>query len=149
MRLALILATFLATSVAAAAGTVEFPVPSVTILVGDTITDDLVVERRLVANAAAIRTHHTTRASIVGKVARRVLPAGAAIPLNALRDAHVFREGERVNLEFSSGALSIRGSGIALGPGVVGQSVRVRNSDTGVVLSGVVRADGSIEVGGV
>lgn len=128
--------------------TIAFPVPSVTILVGDTVTDDLLIERRLVANAVAMRTHHTSRNTVVGKVARRVLPAGTAIPLNGLREAHAFREGERVTIEFSRGVLSICGSGVALQAGIVGQDARVRNVDTGVVLSGLVKGDGSIEIGG-
>lgn len=124
-----------------------FPVPSVTILVGDVLTDDLLVDRKLIANTVALRTHHTSRSTIVGKVARRILPAGAAIPLNGLREVHAFREGERVSIEFTHGGLSIRGSGIALQTGLVGQDARVRNVDTGVVLSGLVQRDGSIAIG--
>lgn len=125
-----------------------FPVPSVAIMVGETLRDELIVERRLVANAVALRTHHRTREAVVGKVARRPLAAGAAIPLNALREPLAFKEGDRVSIEFSAGGLSIRATGIALQPGVVGQSIRVRNPDTGVVLSGIVRSDGGVEVGG-
>jgi flagella basal body P-ring formation protein FlgA len=127
---------------------VTFPVPAVAIQAGDTLTEEMIVERTLIANATALRTHHTLRASVVGRVARRAIAAGSAIPLNALREAHVFKEGERVALAFASGALSIRGAGIALQPGVVGSPVRVRNVDTGVIVNGVVRADGSVEIDG-
>jgi flagella basal body P-ring formation protein FlgA len=125
-----------------------FPVPAVTISAGDMLSDELIVERKLAANAAALRMYHTSRAGIAGKVARRTIPAGSAIPVNALRDAYVFREGERVTLELAIGGLSIRGTGVALQPGIVGQTIRVRNIDTGVIVSGVVRSDGSVEVGG-
>jgi flagella basal body P-ring formation protein FlgA len=37
---------------------------------------------------------------------------------------------------------------LALQPGIVGSMVRARNVDTGVILNGVVRPDGRIEVGG-
>ncbi len=150
MRMAFVLANLCLGSAAAAAesATVEFPVPSVTIPVGDTLTADVLVTRRLVANATAVRTHHLSPTALIGKVARRVLPAGSAIPLNAVREAYAFREGERVAIEFANGGLSIRGSGVALQPGVVGQNARVRNVDTGVILSGLVKIDGSIDVGG-
>lgn len=138
-------------SFAAGAGeraAVRFPVPAIPVTAGDTIADDMLTERELIANDAAVRTHHTQRAAIVGKVARRSLPAGMAIPLNALREIHLFKEGERVVMEFQSGGLSIRGTGIALQPGVAGQPARIRNLDTGVIVTGTVRADGSVEVGG-
>lgn len=128
--------------------TTGFPVPSVPIMVGETLSAELIIERQLVANTMAIRTHYTNRDAVVGKVARRPLPAGAAIPLNALRDPVAFKEGDRVSIEYASGGLSIRATAIAVQPGVVGQAVRVRNVDTGAILSGVVRPDGSVEVGG-
>jgi flagella basal body P-ring formation protein FlgA len=111
------------------------------------LTDEMVTARRLVASAAALRTHYTSRQSVVGKVAGRPLPAGAAIPLNALREAHAFKDGERVVVVYASGGLSIRATGIALQPGIIGGTARVRNVDTGVVVSGVVRQDGSVAVG--
>jgi len=127
---------------------VSFPVPSVTIQTGDVLNDDIVMERRLIANEVAIRTHFTSRSQVVGKVARRPLAAGAAIPVNALREPYAFKEGERIVVEYASGGLSIRGLAIALQPGIVGAAVRARNVDTGVVVNGVVHADGHIEVGG-
>jgi flagella basal body P-ring formation protein FlgA len=126
----------------------NFPVPTVTIQTGDVLSEDLVVERRLIANGIAMRTHYTSRDEVIGKVARRPLAAGAAIPVNALREPYTFKEGERVAVEFVSGGLRIRGMALALQPGIVGSMVRARNVDTGVILNGVVRPDGRIEVGG-
>jgi len=127
---------------------VSFPVPTVTIRAGEVLDDEMLMERRLVANQIALRTHYTSRDQVIGKVARRPLAAGAAIPMNALRDAYAFKEGERVVVEYTSGGLRIRGMAIALQPGVIGGSVRARNLDTGVVLNGVVQSDGRVEVGG-
>jgi flagella basal body P-ring formation protein FlgA len=126
----------------------SFVVPAVTVRAGDMLTDAVVVERRLVGTAIAQRTHFTSRESVVGKVARRTLPAGAAIPLNAVGDAQAFKEGDRVTLEFRSGGLSIKGAGVALQQGVPGRAARVRNLDTGSVVTGTVRSDGTVEVGG-
>ncbi|MGE0629215.1 MAG: flagellar basal body P-ring formation chaperone FlgA [Hyphomicrobiaceae bacterium] len=128
--------------------TYSFPVPSVTINAGDKLTDELVVERDLVANSVALRTYFTAKDQVVGKVAKRVIRAGAAIPINALREDYVFKEGERVMLEFTSGGLSIFGAGLAIQPGVIGEPVRVRNIDTGVVVTGVVKPNGRVAVEG-
>jgi flagella basal body P-ring formation protein FlgA len=126
----------------------SFPVPTVTIRAGDVLNEVLIVERRLIANGIALRTHYTSRDEVIGKVARRPLAAGAAIPVNALREPYAFKEGQRVVVEFVSGGLKIRGMALALQPGIVGSMVRASNLDTGVGVNGVVQADGRIEIGG-
>ncbi len=123
------------------------PVPSVTILQGDVLSEELVAEERFVANDKVLRNYFTSREAVVGKVARRVLPKGHAIPINALRDPFLFKEGERVVLVFVTGGLSIEASGVALQPGVLGSLVNVRNTDTGVVIRGLVQSNGSVQVG--
>jgi flagellar basal body P-ring formation protein FlgA len=133
---------------AASPGATPMPVPTVTILQGDVLADELVGEERFVANEKVLRNYFTSREAVVGKVARRVLPKGHAIPINALRDPFLFKEGERVVLLFTVGGLSIEASGVALQPGVPGSLINVRNSDTGVVIRGLVQANGSVQVGG-
>ena len=126
---------------------VALPVPSVTIMQGDVLSDELIIEERFLANARQIQNFHTSREAVVGKVARRVLPAGHAIPVNALREPWVFKEGDRISLEFTSGGLSIEATGIALEPGIAGKLISVRNADTGIIVRGVVQASGRVQVG--
>ena len=126
----------------------SFPVPAVTLRAGDVISEELIMDRKLFANEQALRTHYTSRAAVIGKVAKHVLPAGSAIPVNAVREPYMFKEGERVELSFASGGLAIQGFGVALQPGVVGQAVKLRNPETGIVVTGVVQADGSVSLGG-
>ena len=134
-------------SVAAGAGGTSIPIPAVTIMQGDVIADELVIEQSVTASAKVLRNYYTSREAVLGKVARRVLPAGHAIPINALREPYMFKEGERVGLVFTAGGLSIEANGVALEPGVVGKMVNVRNVDTGVVVRGFVEANGSVQVG--
>ena len=89
----------------------------------------------------------TAREEIAGRVAKRTLPRSRAIPLSAVRDAYAFKEGAPVALHFESPGLTITAAGVALQPGVVGQPVIARNLDSGVVVSGAVRPDGSVVVG--
>ncbi|MEO8652365.1 MAG: flagellar basal body P-ring formation chaperone FlgA [Hyphomicrobiaceae bacterium] len=136
-----------AAATAAGPGATAMPVPTVTILQGDVLAEELVGEERFVADEKALRNYFTSRQAVVGKVARRVLPKGHAIPINALREPHLFKEGERVVLVFKTGGLSIEASGVALQPGVLGSQVNVRNADTGVVIRGLVQSNGSVKVG--
>ena len=137
---------FVLSAESSASGT-EIPVPTVTILQGDLVAEELIIDQRVTASARVLRNFHTSREAVVGKVARRVLPAGHAIPINALREPWVFKEGDRVSLVFASGGLSIETTGIALGPGVAGEYISVRNADTGIVVRGVVQASGRGQLG--
>jgi flagella basal body P-ring formation protein FlgA len=134
-------------SMEARASGMALPVPTVTILQGDVLADELVGEERFLVNARQVQGYFTSRDLVVGKVARRVLPAGHAIPINALREPWVFKEGERVPIVFAFGGLSIEATGIALEPGVAGKLISVRNSDTGLIVRGVVAESGRVEVG--
>ena len=136
-----------ATTAEAQSSAVALPVPSSTIYQGDVLSEELLTEERFVANQRQLAAFHTSRDAVIGKVARRVLPAGHAIPINALREPHLFKEGERVAIVFTQGGLSIEASGIALQPGVLDNMVSVRNADTGVVVRGFVQANGSVQVG--
>jgi flagella basal body P-ring formation protein FlgA len=111
------------------------------------LAEELVAEERFIVDEKVSRNYFTAREAVVGKVARRVLPRGHAIPINALRDPFLFKEGERVVLDFKTGGLSIEASGVALQPGVLGSLVSVRNSDTGVVIRGLVQSNGRVQVG--
>lgn len=121
--------------------------PIVTIYPGNVIKRDLLIERGVPPRTHAYKSYHASIETIVGKVAVRVLQAGKAVPLNAVRDPYVFKEGQRVTLVFSDGGLVITATGQATQPGVVGQTINVKNLDSGVVVRGVVQPDGNVAVG--
>jgi flagella basal body P-ring formation protein FlgA len=56
-------------------------------------------------------------------------------------------KGAAVEMMFVSGALTISASAVTLESGSAGDLVKVRNIDSGKILSGTVMADGSIRVG--
>jgi flagella basal body P-ring formation protein FlgA len=135
-----------ASAAMAQAGGVTMPVPTTTLYQGDVLTEDMLTEQRFFPSASQLPAYHTSREAVVGKVARRVLPAGHAIPINALREPYLFKEGERVSLVFTAGGLSIEASGFAIQAGVVGSMISVRNADTGIIVRGIVQADGRVQV---
>ena len=81
-----------------------------------------------------------------GKVAKRTLLPGRMIPVASLREPYAVEAGKPVQAVFSHGALVISLTAVPLQPGSVGDVVRMRNIDSGVVFTGIVLADGTVRV---
>ena len=96
---------------------------------------------------AAVRSSKIAR-FIVGKMARLTLLPGHAIPFAGVSNRKLVANGAEVKLVYAEGGLLIVTSGAALQDGSIGDVVRVRNSDSGVTVSGAVQPDGSVRVGG-
>ncbi len=142
-------AGLLATSRVVAAEPTTLPVPAVTIYPGDVIRDGMIVDRDFGQNYQPSRYGVVLdRTIVVGKVARRTLLPGAPIPSGATMEPKVVTAGAKIRIVFQESGLSISTYGSALQPGAVGDIVSVRNLDSGLTISGVVQADGSIKVNG-
>lgn len=146
-RLALLVATILCVVglLPAQAGTMQLPVPRVTIYPGQVIDKGMLVERAFRINdpAGTIVSH----ADLVGKVARQTLLPGRPISTAGIREPHAITQGESTPIIFQSGALTISGTAIALQSGATGDMVSVRNVDSGRIIKGVIGADGAVHVG--
>ncbi|ADZ72308.1 flagellar basal body P-ring formation chaperone FlgA [Polymorphum gilvum] len=132
-----------ALSGARAAG-IDLPVPRVTIHPGDEIGADLLIERRFPANTTRQFAIVTSPRDLVGMVARRTLLPGQPVPLGAVAPVMLVKRGEPARLVFKEGGLFIMTQVEALQSGGAGAVVRVRNVDSGVIVTGTVQADGSI-----
>jgi len=123
------------------------PTPKVVIYPGDVIRDDMLAD-----NALAVREgpgpYVESRALIVGKMARLTLLPGRAIPFAGVSNRKLVSNGAEVKLIYSEGGLLIMTSGAALQDGSIGDIVKVRNSDSGVTVSGAVQPDGTVSVSG-
>jgi flagella basal body P-ring formation protein FlgA len=122
-------------------------VPSRVIYPGETIEPAALREVTLIEGRQAPDAVAMGASDIEGKVARRTLLPGRYIPLNSLRDAYIVEQGAPVQVMFVAGALTISATGVTLQPGSAGDLVKVRNIDSGKILSGTVMADGSVRVG--
>ena len=89
----------------------------------------------------------TRSEDLQGKVAKRTLLPGRYIPATAIRDAWLVEQGASVQVYFTAGALTISAAGVTLQPGAPGDLIKVRNIDSGKIISGIVMADGTIKVG--
>ena len=87
-----------------------------------------------------------SRAGLVGKVARRTLLPGRAIATLAIGTPKTVANGAQVKLVYRDGGLTIVTSALALEAGGVGDTIRVRNSDSGLTISGTIQPDGSVGV---
>ena len=71
-----------------------------------------------------------------------------ALAIKACDLGRIRANGAEVKLVYIEGGLLIVSSGSAMQDGSIGDVVRVRNSDSGVTVTGAVQPDGSIKVGG-
>ncbi|PVB62677.1 flagellar basal body P-ring formation chaperone FlgA [Labrenzia sp. 011] len=131
---------------AAQAASVELPVPRQTIHPGSEISNKDLIERKFPSRTAhqfAVSTH---RGELVGMVARRTLLPGQPIPVKSVEKPVLVRRGEPARLVFQEQGLVIVMQAEALQNGGAGSYVRVRNVDSGLVVSGRVQNDGTVRV---
>jgi flagella basal body P-ring formation protein FlgA len=146
LGLALVLAARLGSAPTALAEERLLPVPLAVIYPGDLIRDAMLGEKTFVGPAAADGSVVDSRRGLVGKVARRTLLPDRPIPAYAVATPNVVSVNSPVKIVFEERGLLIIAYGSALQAGAVGDLIRVRNQDSGLVVSGRVQADGSVRV---
>ncbi len=150
-RAAIFATTFLAVwagSVVALAQEVVL-IPNRVIYPGETITMDLLREVTLKPGKIIPPAVAITLPELDGKVAVRTLLPARYIADGSVREPWVVERGASVQMVFVSGGLTISAAAVTLEPGAAGDFVKVRNVDSGKILTGTVMADGSIRVGAV
>jgi flagella basal body P-ring formation protein FlgA len=122
------------------------PVPTVTIYPGDIIRDGMLTERDLPDSFAGIAATVLLRSALIGKTARRTLLPGLPIAANSIGEPKVVTVGAMVRVIFVEGGLTIMTYASALQAGGVGDTIPVRNMESGLTISGTIEQDGSIRV---
>ena len=130
----------------AAAEEKRLPVPAVSIRAGELIRDDMITERAFAPNVLGVAMFIEGRQILVGRMARRALLPGQPIPTNSVEDPWTIARGAMVKVVVEDQGLSIVTYGSAMQPGAAGALIPVRNSDTGVIIRGIVQADGTVKV---
>jgi len=121
-------------------------IPNRVIYPGDTIDLAALKQVTLLPGKHKPDAVATLAEELQGKVAKRTLLPGRYIPTAAIRDAWLVEQGAAVQVYFTAGGLTISASGVTLQPGAAGDLVKVRNVDSGKIISGTVMADGTIRV---
>ncbi len=124
------------------------PSPKAVIYPGDIILDQMLTDIPGGGTRDSGGPYVEDRSFILGKTARLTLLPGHAIPFAGISNRKLVANGAEVKLVYAEGGLLIVTSGAALQDGSIGDVVRVRNSDSGVTVSGAVQPDGSVKVGG-
>jgi flagellar basal body P-ring formation protein FlgA len=122
-------------------------VPTRVVYPGETVTSDALQAVAFRRTRAGLPPIAIERRDVEGRVARRTLLPGRLIALSSLRDSYAVEAGKPVQVVYMQGGLIISAVAVPLQPGSVGDLVRVRNLDSGVVFSGTVMADGTVRVG--
>lgn len=143
----LILLCLWANQVLAATPAVTLPVPRTTIAEGQVITLSALEKRRFRANRIDRFSVVPNINDILGKEAVRRLPVGEPIPKSALRRREAVKRGEPAQLVFQDRGLEIVAHVEPLEDGIVGEIIRVRNIDTGLIVVGRVEENGTISIG--
>jgi flagella basal body P-ring formation protein FlgA len=123
------------------------PVPAVTIYAGDTIQESMLKDRAFPENYRYRTAVVESPRVLAGKMARRTLLPGEPIPMNAVDDPKLVTRGVQAQIVFEEAGLSIMGVGIPLQSGTIGETIQVKNVDSGRVITGRVQADGRVRIG--
>ena len=124
----------------------RLPVPAASIRAGELIRDDMIVERAFAPNVLGVAMFIEARQVLVGRMARRALLPGQPIPSNSVEDPWTIARGAMVKVVVEDSGLSIVTYGSAMQSGAAGALIPVRNTDTGVIIRGVVQPDGTVKV---
>ncbi|MDI6836290.1 flagellar basal body P-ring formation chaperone FlgA [Ciceribacter thiooxidans] len=120
-------------------------VPMQTIYPGETISASQVEEVK-VTNPNLAGGYASSIDQVIGMVTKRTLLQGRTIPLSGLREAYAIKRGSNVRLTFALGNMVISASGTPLTDAGIGDVIKVRNIDSGAIVSGTVMADGTVQV---
>ncbi len=148
-RVALLFLAFAAPAQALAASGGLLPVPSVTIYPGDRITREMITDKHFYFDPARPLPVIDDAGPIIGKVARRTLPAGRPIPHNGVGEPDLVFRGTPTTARFQRGGLILQTTVLPLENGGLGERVQARNIDTGRIVNGIVLKEGVLAVGTV
>ncbi|HEV7610232.1 MAG TPA: flagellar basal body P-ring formation chaperone FlgA [Steroidobacteraceae bacterium] len=125
-------------------------------------TTDVLVMRRAVARGESIGAGDVTVQSRVlpglaspyvasvadlnGRLTRRPIPEGTALPADALQAALLIHRGQSVTLASSSAGVEVRAPGLAMADAAANQRVRVQNLNSLKIVEGVADTDGVVRV---
>ncbi len=85
-------------------------------------------------------------ARIVGMAAKRSIPANRPVSQNDLQSPRVVAKGEIVTMVLSTPIMRLTAKGKAMQHGSIGDTIRISNTQTNVVIDGVITGPGKVRV---
>ena len=86
--------------------------------------------------------------SVIGKKAKKQISAGGMFHFSDLMQQPVININDPVNIVYSSGLINLKTTGISLGSGVVGDTIKVKNESSGNIILGEIINKNTVKVGG-
>lgn len=120
-------------------------VPTQIIYPGETVSASK-IEEVAVTNPNLAGGYASSVHDVIGMVTTRTLLPGRTIPVSGLREPYAIKRGTNVRLTFAIGSMEISASGTPLADASIGDVIKVRNLDSGVIVTGTVMADGTVQV---
>ena len=130
----------------AGAADLNLPVPTVVVYPGQSVLDRGVISARFTVPGNQLSAYVVEEGMLKDRLARRTLLPNQPILLSDLKSPDAVTAGQVATLIYREEGLLITGKGMPLQSAQAGQSVRVRNVDSGILISGIASEDGSIEV---
>lgn len=135
------------TTAIASSQNVPIPVPKHIIYAGQIINGNLLRDRQVPTtylNRVSVFQRHS---DVAGKVAKTTLVPGRPIPTNYVAEPDVIKVNQRALMRYQVGVLKITAEVSPLNSAQVGEQVRARNLQTGVIVYGTAQKDGTILAG--
>ncbi len=126
------------------AATADIPVPKNIIYAGQMVDESLIMWRRVPVRYLRRVQVFESIDEVIGKMARTTLMPNRPIAINHLRKPDIIKASVPVEVFYKAGNLVIRGTAIPLSGAAVGEALRARNVDTGVVITGIAQPDGTL-----
>ena len=120
-------------------------VPKRIIYPGETLDAGLLEEVE-VTNPNIVKGYAENVSAISGLVTKRTLLPGRVILTSSLREPFAVSRGTTVQLVFDGGTIVLRAAGTPLQDAAIGDLIKVRNKDSGMIVSGTVMGDGTVHV---
>ena len=145
-RSLLALAFALAPASLAGAADLNLPVPTAVVYPGQSVLDRGVIAARFTVPGDRLSAYVVEEGMLRDRIARRTLLPNQPILLSDLKSPDAVSAGVPTTIFYRDAGLVITGMGTPLQSAAPGEAVRVRNTDSGVTISGVAQDDGTIEV---
>lgn len=123
------------------------PVAARYIKFGDIIQDSDITSKKMRLDTFK-KGFATESSEVISMQAKKYIAVGRMFNLNDISNPPVLKNNDPVNIIYSSGTISLKTVGIALGAGAVGDMIKVKNTSSGAILLGQIINKNTVQVGG-
>jgi len=122
-------------------------VPAQVIYAGQEINSANLKEVSWTGIESSLSTLVTDSPNLIGMVAKRTLVTGRPVPKDSIRSAFLVLQGQVTTMVIEDRGLKMSSYGIPLQSGGVGDTIDIRNTQTGLVVRGRVVAPNIVDLG--